>query len=213
MNCKYCGQPLDDDLKFCTCCGASVDEPIKNIPEPTPANTFRPLPETVVERKGATVYFWASKVLIIAAFLTMLFPFISMIANEKMSAHPDGTIFKMSGREMVFGIDSGHYVNSLKSTTMQIAAVLLLVALFLPKKSEYLLGITAALLISIKRNLADSYTFDKKKISEWKGFIEMKAHPAFSVMICFVLAAAILAIIDYYKRRPKPEVIVPGGAI
>jgi len=213
MNCKYCGQPLADDLKFCTCCGASIDEPIKTIPAPVPRNTFRPLPETAEQPQGATIYFWVSKALIIAAFITMLFPFISMITHEKISAYPDGTIFKMSGREMVFGIDSGKYANSLKSTNMQITAVILLIALFLPKRSEILLGAATALLVSMQQNLDKHYVFDKKKISEWKGIIEMKAHPALYIMICFVLAATILTLIDSYKRRPKTEVITPGGAI
>ena len=213
MNCKYCGQPIADGLKFCTNCGAAVEEPIKPVFTSAPVNTPYRLPEATARPGGATVYFWVSKVCIVAAFLSMLFPFISMISNERLSAYADGTIFKMSGREMIFGIDSGKFVNSLKSTTIQLAAGALLIALFLPKMSEYLLGISATLLILSVRSVDRSYTFDKKPVSEWKGIIEMRVYPAFYIMICFVIAAAMLAVIDRYKRRPKPEVITPGGAI
>ncbi len=39
MNCRYCGAPLNPEVKFCSTCGRSQDENASTAPPPPPPSS------------------------------------------------------------------------------------------------------------------------------------------------------------------------------
>ncbi|MBR4627327.1 MAG: zinc ribbon domain-containing protein [Ruminococcus sp.] len=221
MNCKYCGLPVEDGKKFCTNCGASVEDPIPQAAY-SASSSIPSAPATLPSALGKngmakqkTLYFWISKGLIVLAMAMFFLPFMNIIANEKIPyLGTDGELIEMSGEELVFGTDSKFASGSMKSGNVQLAGIFLLIALLLPKGSQYFSCGAAFFLIYYARNAAKSYTFNKKAIADWKGALELNIKPAVYAAIILAIAAAILTLIDESKRKKEyKDILLGGGAL
>ena len=214
MICKYCGQFIEDDKRFCTNCGAPAAAPASapvqpQQPAPFPQQpVFRPYPQPMpVKKKGVsktkTVFFWASKFTVILAIMMFMLPFIKFSLNSGGIIADLSKPLEMTGRELVFGLDDtdDNAGNDLNSPLILISAVAAVVALVLPRGGEWLSGISAAMMYLFYKSADESYTFNGKKISEYNGAIKISFEPAFYACIGVLLLATVLAAVDHYKRK------------
>lgn len=209
MNCKYCGQPLKDGARFCTNCGALNDE------EPTSSASSTPFP-TVSRQFGAkkklknnvsntkTQFFWISKLLIIAALICFIMPFMEIKCGSKNFTISN---VEMTGRELVFGIDddktSGDTSSksNLNSEKIIFAAILAIAAIVMNKSCAAIPSAISAIFVLAFINGADGdYTFMNKKIKDWDDLITLEFKPGVYIVMALLAVATAFAAFDYIKR-------------
>lgn len=209
MNCKYCGQPLKDGARFCTNCGALNDEEstfsASSSPFPTASKQFgakKKLKNNVSNTK--TPFFWLSKLLIIAALICFIMPFMEIKFGLK---NYDISKVEMTGRELVFGLDgdktSGDTSskNNLNSEKIIFAAVLAVAAIVMNKSCAAVPSAISAIFVLAFINGADGdYTFMNKKIKDWDDLITLEFKPGIYIVMALLVVATALAAFDYIKR-------------
>ncbi len=214
MNCKFCGQPVEDGKKFCTSCGAPVDNPIPDIPA-SQNTSFPEIPQTVpasVGKNGVskkkTVFFWASKAAVVAALILFFLPFISFDYHGNLRRGSTDELV-LTGKELIFGNEdsndgdsAGTAKDNLSSGTVMLAGIAALIALVLPKHGAYASGSAAYLLFRFSMNADKSYTFRDKPVRDWSNdILEMNVHAALYIAAALFTVSTVLAAIDYYQRR------------
>lgn len=207
MNCKYCGQPLKDGARFCTSCGALNDAETTSASSsfPTASKSFgaaKKLKNNVSNTK--TPFFWLSKLLIVAALICFIMPFMEIKFGSKDFVISN---VEMTGRELVFGLDgdktSGDTSSksNLNSEKIILAAVLAIAALVLNKQCAAVPSAISAIFILAFINGADGdYTFMNKKIKDWDDLITLEFKPGVYIVMVLLVVATALAAFDYVKR-------------
>lgn len=207
MNCKYCGQPLKDGARFCTSCGALNDAETSSSSSslPTASKSFdaaKKLKTNVSKTK--TPFFWLSKLAIVAALICFIMPFMEIKFGSKGFGISN---VKMTGRELVFGLDgdktSGDTSSksNLNSEKIILAAVLAVAAIVLNRRCAAIPAAISSIFILAFINGADGdYTFMGKKIKDLDDLVTLEFKPGVYIVLALMIIATVLAAIDYYKR-------------
>ena len=219
MNCKFCGQPLEEGKRFCSNCGAPIMDPAPTSPQPntqtnkTPFSgpmSAAPTPAALPKKNGIskekTVFFWASKAAFVVALLLFLMPFMKISFSESSKLGQYAKPVVMSGRELVLGMDDDndakeHTENSLRNSRVMLAAILIGFSIFMTKGGAVTSAIGAAFLALYMKRAENSYSFMNKTIAEWDGLIVIKFQPALYAALIITITGAVLAGIDQSKRR------------
>ena len=211
MICKYCGQFIEDDKRFCTNCGAPaapVQQPQQQINSPAPPPVYRPFaPAAPVKRKGysktKTVFFWASKAAVVIALLLFFLPFMKISLDSGGLLDDYAKPVEMTGKELVFGLDdtNENTGSDLKSSSMMIVAITACISLFMTNGGAWLTGASSLMMFYFMRTADKSYTLYDKPIRDYNGIVTLTFGPAFYAALVIFAAATVLAAIDQYKRR------------
>ena len=212
MICKYCGQFIEGDKRFCTNCGAAVQAPVQQPqgqmnPMQPPRQPFMPYtPVTNVKKKGIskkkTIFFWASKIAILLALGLFFLPFMKISLTEPglgSFAKP----VEMTGKELIFGIDDpdANAKSNLTNICVIIAGITAVISLLMTSSGMWLSGISSAMLFCFMRTADRSYTILDKPLRDYKGVFKLEFGPAFYVSLGVLILATVLAGIDQYKRK------------
>lgn len=220
MNCKFCGQPLEEGKRFCTNCGSPIMDTAPASPQPsTQTNkppfsgpmSASPTPAAFPKKNGIskekTVLFWASKALFIVALLLFFMPFIKIGHNESTMAGKDSKpLIVLTGKEMIVGIDDDNSAKDKSKSDFQniriiTAAILLGVSIFMTQGAGITSAISAGLLFFYMRGAENSYKYGNKTIKEWDGLLKIHFQPALYAVLILAIVGAVLAGIDQVKRR------------
>ncbi|GEM_PF-3878334 len=210
MNCRFCGRTIDDRTKFCPGCGNSPDlsEPIREKAEAGASGVpFRPRKK---EKTKKTKAFWAGKLVILAVLVCFAMPFFSSSVKlvSGHSRHYSGTYIMLDAVDdadsRLIPRDKNVIYSSMKelSYIVSAAALLAVIALFLPKLSWICSGGAALALMAMYYILsrADLKPFGSRMT------LGVKLKPEYGLVIAIgllILSAIITASDEWVARRKQ----------
>ncbi|NLT10290.1 MAG: zinc ribbon domain-containing protein [Ruminococcus sp.] len=209
MNCRFCGRVIDDRAKFCPGCGNSPDlsEPIREKAEAGASGVpFRPQAKEKVKKTNA---FWAGKLVVLSAFVCFVMPFFSS-SIKLVSGHSR----HYSGAYVMFDAvddsdskfiprDKNVIYSSMKelSYMVSVAAMLAVIALFLPKLSWICSGGAAFVLMGMYYILSRAEM--KPFGSRMTLGVKLKPEYGLVIAIGLLLLSAVIAASDEWTAKKK----------